>query len=51
MARVFAVRVRSWFNITRVAVQVFKWLINYHGIVIYLTALAQCRGTNRNGAR
>ena len=24
MARVFAVRVRSWFNITRVAIQAFK---------------------------
>ena len=26
-----------------------KWLINYHGIVIYLTALAQLRGTSRSG--
>ena len=51
MACVFAVRVRSWFNITRVAVQTFKVTGNYQGIVILLTALAQCRGTSWNGAR
>jgi hypothetical protein len=41
MARVFAVKVQSFVDKMSVAVQVFKWMINYPGIVILLTAVAR----------
>jgi len=43
---VFAIQVQILLSITRVAIKVWLEPANYHDIVIFLTALAQCRGTS-----
>jgi len=50
MARVFAVQVQNWFNITRVAVQGWSEPLIYPLLQNWLEALAQCRGTIYLGA-